>query len=753
MADLSVKMSLDSSNFEKGIQEIKQELQQFEQEAEKSGKAIGKIEVASNNGAKTLREYQKSIKNLKGELLQLDEGTEEYTRKLKELADQQFKLKDLNEIVAMSANDVGEKISNFAKTTSSAVGVVNGIQASLQMLGFAGDDVGKMIQKLQQLAVINQSIKDFDDFSRQIEGLRNQFPKLSQAVTTCFNVLKANPWIAIATAIASVVVYIATQTDKTKKLTVEQRKAVAQAQALKQANEAIANAQTEASASAGEMIGKYMLLKSKWEALGNSYSAKQQFVNENASAFGELGEKISTVKEAEDFLINNTQDFVKAIKLRAQATAYEQELVKAYKDYEKEMTEIEQNATYVIPKIGDVIYNEEEINKGGLRNLASSESGYEEYVIETQEQADAIRYLRNFNACLEKATKEADAYTKHSAKINRFNEKLEEVAKELGKNKFGNGGYDGIDDNDGNTNNLQSLIKDFVATKDRTAYNNEYSKTSTNEIGSQQYYSDLLSQLNTYKNSTSDVQLVTAINELIAVIKGEQMQFQGAVFDAEHTAPTNPLPQLNVNAQLVQSVTMAVEDANPQLDNEVYDNYKKTVEENYKGELKQIRNFGNQAQQIGGQFQSIFSSIAQYTDDATASWLNYVGSILGSVGQLIGAIMAITAANSAQSASQTPIIGWMMVAGAIASTIAAFSAIPKFESGGIVSGTMYSGDRVIARVNSGEMILNRHQQTNLFKMLSDGSTAKQSNEIHLKVSGKDLVGVLNNYQNKLNKVR
>ncbi len=750
MADLSVKMSLDSSNFEKGIQEIKQELQQFEQEAEKSGKAIGKIEVASNNGAKTLREYQKSIKNLKGELLQLDEGTEEYTRKLKELANQQFKLKDLNEIVAMSANDVGEKISNFANTASSAIGVVNGIQASLQMLGFAGDDVGKMIQKLQQLAVIGESLKHFDDFSRQIEGLRNQFPKLSQAVTTCFNVLKANPWIAIATAIASVVVYIATQTDKTKKLTVEQRKAVVQAQALKQANEAIANAQTEASASAGEMIGKYMLLKSKWEALGNSYSTKQQFINENASAFAELGEKISTVKEAEDFLINNTQEFVKAIRLRAQATAYEQELVKAYKDYEKEMTEIEQNATYVIPKIGDVIYNEEEISKGGLRNLASSESGYEEYVIETQEQADAIRYLRNFNACLEKATKEADAYTKHSAKINRFNEKLEEVATELGKNKFGNGDND---DNDVITSNLQSLIKDFVATKDRTAYNNEYSKTSTNEIGSQQYYSDLLSNLNAYKNSTSDVQLVTAINELIAVIKGEQTQFQGDVFKAEHKAPIDPLPQLNVNAQLVQNVKMAVENAEPKIDNEVYDNYKKTVENNYKGELKQIRNFGNQAQQIGGQFQSIFSSIAQCTDDATASWLNYVGSILGSVGQLINAIMAITAANSAQSASQTPIIGWMMVAGAIASTIAAFSAIPKFESGGIVGGTMYSGDRVIARVNSGEMILNKHQQTNLFKMLSDSSTAKQSNEIHLKVSGKDLVGVLNNYQNKLNKVK
>ena len=67
-----------------------------------------------------------------------------------------------------------------------------------------------------------------------------------------------------------------------------------------------------------------------------------------------------------------------------------------------------------------------------------------------------------------------------------------------------------------------------------------------------------------------------------------------------------------------------------------------------------------------------------------------------------------------------------LVLGAVAGQVASIKQAKgilsgeKFESGGIVGGTSFSGDKVVAHVNSGEMILNREQQTRLFDMANLG---------------------------------
>lgn len=46
---------------------------------------------------------------------------------------------------------------------------------------------------------------------------------------------------------------------------------------------------------------------------------------------------------------------------------------------------------------------------------------------------------------------------------------------------------------------------------------------------------------------------------------------------------------------------------------------------------------------------------------------------------------------------------------------------PQFEQGGIVPGSSFTGDNVLAKVNSGEMILNQEQQAQLFNVANGGS--------------------------------
>lgn len=72
-----------------------------------------------------------------------------------------------------------------------------------------------------------------------------------------------------------------------------------------------------------------------------------------------------------------------------------------------------------------------------------------------------------------------------------------------------------------------------------------------------------------------------------------------------------------------------------------------------------------------------------------------------------------------------------LVAAATAAQISQIASTPKpsFNNGGIVGGSSFNGDRVDARVNSGEMILNRAQQTNLFNMANgQGLTNGQNNQ-------------------------
>lgn len=60
------------------------------------------------------------------------------------------------------------------------------------------------------------------------------------------------------------------------------------------------------------------------------------------------------------------------------------------------------------------------------------------------------------------------------------------------------------------------------------------------------------------------------------------------------------------------------------------------------------------------------------------------------------------------------------IAAGIAAVVAALATV-AFANGGIVPGSSTSGDRVLARVNSGEMILNTRQQARLFALLNGTS--------------------------------
>ena len=81
-------------------------------------------------------------------------------------------------------------------------------------------------------------------------------------------------------------------------------------------------------------------------------------------------------------------------------------------------------------------------------------------------------------------------------------------------------------------------------------------------------------------------------------------------------------------------------------------------------------------------------------------------------------------------------------------TKAATMAMAAFETGGIIGGNSYHGDKLIARVNSGEMILNGRQQRNLFDAINENRLGgENSNRLYgeVKIKGQDLYIALSNF--------
>ena len=100
-------------------------------------------------------------------------------------------------------------------------------------------------------------------------------------------------------------------------------------------------------------------------------------------------------------------------------------------------------------------------------------------------------------------------------------------------------------------------------------------------------------------------------------------------------------------------------------------------------------------------------------------------------------------AEGASSVAGIPVVGPALAVAAVAAIVAAIMAgMSKFATGGIVGGNSYSGDKQVARVNSGEMILNKQQQANLLAIANGKSVG--GGEVTFKIRGTDLIGAINN---------
>lgn len=139
-------------------------------------------------------------------------------------------------------------------------------------------------------------------------------------------------------------------------------------------------------------------------------------------------------------------------------------------------------------------------------------------------------------------------------------------------------------------------------------------------------------------------------------------------------------------------------------------------------------------------FSAFSQSFVKSLDLADSGFEGFLKSFIQNVSKLISVLLSQSLANAITGATQSgvgtgPAAAFTtpgFIAALSGAVISAFAAIPKFATGGVVPGGSFYGDKILARLNSGELVLNKNQQRNLDGML-------QGSAISVRVTG-NLIG-------------
>lgn len=93
--------------------------------------------------------------------------------------------------------------------------------------------------------------------------------------------------------------------------------ALSVAKAQEKVNESFRNSSSDVA----EQVTLVRSLSERWKKLGDNMSDKKQFITENKKEFGKLGVEVGNVNDAENLLVDNTDVFIGAMILRAEAAA------------------------------------------------------------------------------------------------------------------------------------------------------------------------------------------------------------------------------------------------------------------------------------------------------------------------------------------------------------------------------------------------------------------------------------------------
>lgn len=515
------------------------------------------------------------------------------------------------------------------------------------------------------------------------------------------------------------------------------------------------------------LIMKYEQLKDGWKSLRSEHE-KTAWIKNNQSAFAELKIKVNGVADAENIFRKNTGAVVEAFTRRAQAAAYAAKLTELY---QKQIGLVEQKNKVVQniandakkggrhAKEGDVVpeswRNERYGRVGNDGQWRFTKVGAERY---NGTNVSGDKQVAKIDNSINNLTKQIEDTKKQMASAANSNGWID-----AGKITSGTGGTGGRAGSGGTNNHTPSVTdkKDDPLKGSIDWYTKaiDEKKRQLSATANEATAKSLNNEMEALQRDLYFLKVRIGVEvpppiEVKKSIKPMAEQLQESFDDMQKYLKEHPL-QVQADPKRLEKLTQKMEDfekikglGNVDLGN--FEGVRKAMTD-IQGIVdptaKGFAAAGTACQALGGAMQQLGS------DSAAAK----AGLVMAAIGQL-----ALSLATAMTDAAKQSWITWLAfgVSGT-AQLVSMVATISQFATGGIVGGNSKSGDRVLARVNSGEMILNAAQQAQLFAiangrmqptvntdvlagLMAGGAGGVKAGSVVGKIRGRDIVLVTAN---------
>lgn len=702
-----------------------------------------------------------------------------------------------------------ENVERTMLKVQSAIAMVNGVQAIATSLNKDSIIMHRLKQiKLAATTAMTQSNTVATVANTAANGANTVSVVANTAAAKAWNVVKAvskallGDWTGLVLVGATALTAYAICSDKATEADEEK------ADATKEVEDSQKSYNQTMTSTYSQLMTTYTKLKNQWNSLVNEHQ-KTAWIKENKSLLHSLGIEVNNVADAEKAFNGNTDAVVQSFIRRARAAAQMAKMTELYKKQMELIDKRSQVQTQIKAdaaangrhaKGGDEIKDESfrssrygsvgrdgkwRFSEQGAKLYSGTDTSTNTQIQSLDKQIDGLN--REINKLANNIAKDTEKWTPSSTSSNRGGKTTHNTT--TTKNDTPQPVKGSISDMEKQLQKLQSDLKNGFIPKsaeqqtiDRINNLKEKIENEKIRLGFEApKESDAEKAAEKYKENLKKLQE----KQGDIMTTPSQSSYENAIGQNDYNTKTidGIRNQMDFNDQLIKQL----EDLK-----KAYEELGMTGETSYQDINEQIgkvqeqqSNLGNSAKgmkdqsdkfdkqkeslqgladvssAVGNSFSTLGNVFSQTGDDAAAAAMNVIGTtaqataeIIPNIIKLIGAKQGEAMANGTASASALPFpANIAAIASIIATIVSTFanimSAVGAFADGGIVGGGNLYGDKVLARLNGGEMVLNRTQQAKLFRIIESGNIGNQSasvSQVNWKIKGSDLYGALTNYK-------